>query len=223
MNNNNNTYEGHLEPRVAKLETGLELLTENVNTLQQVVREQGASIERQIHDLTVAVTQASGPKKTDWSVIISALLLVMAVGSAIFWPLNQTTTNNKHDIQGIVEKFDVHQKLSLHPVGMALVERIEEQLQTHIIDNNNDMKQHQDYDSKQFDLLDKKLQTEYSLINSKIESQITALDTKINLELQLFNQNFSDKINRVNTIMDRQDSMDLIELRQWRNKAMKLE
>lgn len=85
----------YLEPRVAKLEVGMERLTDDVRNLAVVVREQGSQMEGEIQKLVVAVTQASGPRKTDWSTIFAGIMLVLAIGSAVFWPLNQQVTDNK--------------------------------------------------------------------------------------------------------------------------------
>jgi hypothetical protein len=107
-NNNDRGGEAHLEPRVAKLETGLEMLTRDVASLAQIVRDQGNNIERQIRDLAIGVTQAAAPKKTDWQTLIASAMLIMALGSAVFWPLNQTAENNKNEIEKLHQKFDAH-------------------------------------------------------------------------------------------------------------------
>jgi hypothetical protein len=132
MNNNHrlttmesNTPSTHLEPRVAKLEVGLDRLTEDVRNLAGIVRDQGANVEKQLQSLTVSVTQAQAPRKTDWSVIISGGLLIMALGSAVFWPLNQTEQNNKDAIDRLTVKFEHHEALPTHPVGEALTQRLE--------------------------------------------------------------------------------------------------
>lgn len=91
-NNNNHTY---LEPRVAKLETGLEILTRDVSSLAGIVREQGRNIEGEIQKLAVAVTQAAAPKKTDWATLISLAFLIIALGSAVFYPLNSQVQEMK--------------------------------------------------------------------------------------------------------------------------------
>ena len=117
--------ETHLEPRVAKLEAGLDILTKNVNDLTVAVRDVSTNLETKIEKLTVAVTEAAAPKKTDWSMIISACLLMMAIGSAVFWPLNQTSQNTKTDLQALELKFEEHQKLTLHPVGAAKIDNLE--------------------------------------------------------------------------------------------------
>ena len=134
MKFNNNTpkrefFDGsHLEPRVVKLELGMERLTDDVRDLAQTVRTQGNQVEQEIQKLVVAVTQASGPKKTDWGTIIAGLALIMVVGSAIFWPLNQTSQESKVSINRIEQKHDDHVKVSNHPVGEALIQRLESRI-----------------------------------------------------------------------------------------------
>ena len=96
--NMNDINPAHLEPRVARLEVGLETLTRNVSEMATSIRENANATNAKIDQLAIAVTQAAAPKKTDWSMIISACLLMMAIGSAVFWPLNQTSQNNKQDI-----------------------------------------------------------------------------------------------------------------------------
>lgn len=73
-----------LEPRVAILETSVEQLTSNVEKL--VVHSE--KVESSINDLTVLLTKASAPRKTDWQTIISFVFLLGTVVSAIYWPLN---------------------------------------------------------------------------------------------------------------------------------------
>ena len=90
-----------LEPRVAKLEVGLDRLTDDVRSLAAIVRDKGSNVEKQLNQLTVAVTQAAGPRKTDWTVIISAVFLVLAIGSAVFWPLNQQVSDNKSQLDKV--------------------------------------------------------------------------------------------------------------------------
>src|SRR5512137_1127620 len=110
----------YLEPRVAKLELGMERLTDDVRDLAQVVRSQGTQMEQEIQKLVVAVTQASGPKKTDWSTIIAGLGLILAIGTAVFWPLNQQVQDLKTQQAANHESMVEHQKLDNHPVGAAL-------------------------------------------------------------------------------------------------------
>lgn len=73
-----------LEPRVAILETSVEQLTNNVEKLVT----HSEKVERSISDLTVLITKANAPRKTDWQTIISFVFLLGTVVSAIYWPLN---------------------------------------------------------------------------------------------------------------------------------------
>lgn len=140
MNNvEHDTKTQHLEPRVAKLEGQLDRLTDDVRSLASIVREQGTTVEKQLSELTVAVTQAAGPRKTDWSVIISAVLLVMAIGSAAFWPLNQISQENKVAIEELNKSFQNHEKINIHPVGSVILQRLENKLENYI--NKQDLKE----------------------------------------------------------------------------------
>ena len=85
----------HLEPRVARLETGLETLTKNVSDMSISVKENSIVINNKIDNLVVSVTKAQAPKSTDWSLMISLGFLIIAIASAAFWPLHQESTNNK--------------------------------------------------------------------------------------------------------------------------------
>jgi hypothetical protein len=208
-----------LEPRVAKLETGLEILTKDVSTLAQIVRDQGTNIERELHQLGVQVSQAAGPRKTEWGLVINFTLLIMAIASAMFWPLNQTAQNTKNELKDTVKAFDDHQKLDNHPVTKVLLNRLEDQLATHIINNDSAMRLHQDWANQQFSSLDSKLQKEYTLVNARLETQIASLDTKVQLEMKLLGETVNNRLKELEHITDRQDTMDLQELRAWRNKA----
>lgn len=127
-----------LEPRVAKLEVGLDRLTEDVRSLAGIVRDQGANVEKQLQSLTIAVTEAQAPRKTDWSVIISAVLLMMAIGSAVFWPLNQTSQLNKESIDKLEVKFEQHEQLQGHPVGIALIQQLDTRVTNLELQNRSD-------------------------------------------------------------------------------------
>ena len=222
-NDNNNKRENMtLEPRVAKLEGGLDRLADDVHELAGIVRTQGAQMEEQFQKLAVSITQAAGPRKTDWSLIISGVLLIMAIGSAVFWPLNQTSQNNKSDLQSIQQKFENHTQLPLHLVGQALLQRLEDQLKVHVESNAKTMKEHIDRDTEEYINFDKKLQLEYSLVNAKVETQISSLDTKLQLEMRLLNKASDARIDILTELVVKQHEADLQELRSWRQKSMGL-
>jgi hypothetical protein len=114
---NANTKGESLEPRVAKLETGLEILTRDVQSLALVVREQSHNIESEIQKLAIAVTQAAAPRKTEWSTLIATMMLIMAIGSAVFWPLNQTAANNASELKATQIILSQHISQESHPVA----------------------------------------------------------------------------------------------------------
>jgi hypothetical protein len=199
----------HLEPRVAKLEAGLDILTRNVTDLTQAVRDNANNLEGKFERLTVAVTQAQAPKKTDWSMVISAVFLILALGSAVFWPLNQISQDNKISIQRLDSQIDAHERIEMHPTGLDKVKNMGEKYDTLVKDNQQNL-----------DKLDKKLQRETELIANEIKSQVSSVSAKYDKEIQ----NLGDRlVNRMNTFDQNQYnnmSKDLDELRMWRLKAL---
>jgi hypothetical protein len=125
----------HLEPRVAKLETGLEMLTRDVASLAQIVRDQGSSIERQIKELAVGVTQAAAPKRTDWQTLISAVFLVMAIGSAVFVPLTQRLTTLEETTRALSVQHEAHEHLVAHPLAELKLNNLSSLLNDHVRNN----------------------------------------------------------------------------------------
>lgn len=203
----NERKEVYLEPRVAKLEVGLDRLTDDVRNLATVVREQGNQMEQQIQQLIVAVTQAQGPKKTDWSTIIAAVMLILAIGSAAFWPLNQTSQENKQSLIRVEQLIDEHSKLNSHPVGMALIQRLEEQLQTHAA-----------WGEKNHEVLAAQMKSESEITQKCINAKIDATQEKNMLYIdKLYTRVIAlEDQNRLNVERERD------ELSLWRQKAMGL-
>lgn len=215
MANINKSAGAALEPRVAKLETGLELLTNSVSSLAQIVRDQGTNIESQIKDLAVSVTRAAAPRKTDWQTMISLCLLILAIGSAVFWPLNQTAQNNKEDIKTLTTLIREHVALDNHPAGAALMGRLEGQLKSHIEDNNNQITIHRLMDEKEFKSLDEKLQREFALADKTIDEKIKGMERV----MELVDKQHILRIDKLEAKTDELNKADLDELRAWRNKA----
>ena len=216
---NNNDSQAHLEPRVARLETGLETLTRNVNDLTIAMRDNNTEVGRKLDALSVSVTTASGPRRTDWSVIIGALGLIMVIGAAVFVPLNNMANDNKIAIQKSMDVMTDHMKLTLHPVGQALIQRLEEQIIAHALLNEKAMKEHVERDMQEFSDLDKKLQLEYSLVNAKLEAQTTALDVRLQKEFGLTQLRNDARLTKLETADNNQQDLDQQELRAWRSKA----
>jgi len=211
--------QAHLEPRVARLEVGLETLTKNVSDLTITIRDNNLEVSRQLAALQVSVTTAAGPKRTDWGVILTAIGLTLAIGAAVFVPINNSTKDNKDAILKVQDMMADHMKLTLHPVGSALVQRLEEQIATHTLLNDRVMKEHVERDTQEFNALDKKLQLEYGLMNSKLETQLNALDIRIQKEFGITQLRNDARLIKLEAADNYQSDLDQQELRQWRSKA----
>lgn len=201
----------HLEPRVVKLEAGLDRLTDDVRSLTEIVRGQSSHIDSEMQKLMVAVTQAAGPRKTDWATIISGLFLVMAIGSAVFWPLNQLSQNNSIEIKNLETQISEHLKKDNHPVGVAKIENMEQKF-TDLVNSNQ----------RNLDLLDKKLQRETELITTEIKNQVSTISGKYDREISDLGNRLLGRINSYDQLQLQSNQRDLEELRQWRLKAMGL-
>ena len=181
MSNESEPRNQYLEPRVAKLEGQLDRLTEDVRSLASIVRDQGNTVEKQLSELTVAVTQAAGPRKTEWSTIISAVLLIMAIGSAAFWPLNQTVQENKTAIETLNQNFQNHGLLTLHPVGQALVQRLELQLKDHVESNRHEMESHLEDAKEMHSVILKDVTKQIEYVQRIHELELSALKERVQL------------------------------------------
>ena len=220
-----NRPEFYLEPRVAKLEVGLDRLTDDVRNLAVVVREQGSQMEGEIQKLVVAVTQAAGPRKTDWGVIVAGLGLVLAIGSAVFYSLNQTTQDNKIAIEKYHESMVEHMKLDMHPVGLALVKRLEEQLNTHIQNNAKEFTDHVAMDAKENEELRSYFKEQLACSSKFTEAKIALAEAKSE-GVQKYNELYIDKLfGRVQVLEQERFKIadkEHDELMLWRQKAMGL-
>lgn len=211
-------YNPHIESRVAKLELGMQRITDDLRDLIQVVRDRGDATDKKIQELSVAVTQASGPKKTDWSTIIAGIMLMLAIGGAAFWPLNNQVTELKSQLHEQHILLLEHQKITNHPVGEALVHRLEDQLKTHIEQNRRDFAEHLSNEEKTFEAFAKcttaKISADTSILQCEIadaKKLCSAISTEIKERLKILEE---ENIKR--------NDEDRAELRMWRQKAMGL-
>jgi len=206
----------HLEPRVAKLEVGLDRLTQDVGDLVSVVRTQGSQMEAEIQKLVVAVTQASGPRKTDWSVIISSVLLIMAIGSAVFWPLQQTSQESKQAITSLTQEMSAHKSLDNHPVGAALIQRLEEQIALHVANNEKENKNIIEITSAELSRSEAKSSEKVADALAARQLQLDGIISK----QEVFNEKLFARVLSLEQINRERTDKDLEELRQWRVNAM---
>lgn len=208
----------YLEPRVAKLEVGMERLTDDVRDLANVVRTQGSNMEGEIQKLVVAVTQAAGPRKTDWATIIAGCALVLAIGSAAFWPLNQTAQDNKAGLTRMEQITDDHSKIEMHPVGLALVQRLESELKAVKENHEKDLREHAQDAKDMHETLRTHFHEEMTMQSKIYELQLSALEKKVDLHNDRVYARVL-KLEDKNT-MDAEREKD--ELQMWRQKAMGL-
>ena len=170
------TTELHLEPRVARLETNMETLTRTVSELATSIRENTDSTNTKIDNLIVSVTQAQAPKRPDYSLMVSIGFFILALGSAVFWPLNKGVQDNKEEILRLHGSVVEHQKLDLHPVGQAKVENLIK-----------------DVDMTRLDLvkrdfeLDTKIQRETQLMTDLVTAKLAGMDQRLQVEMGLRN------------------------------------
>lgn len=197
----------HLEPRVAKLEAGLDILTKNVTDLTSAVRDNANNLEGKLERLTIAVTQAQAPKKTDWSTIFAGIMLVLAIGSAVFWPLNQVTKDNKLSIEKYHESMVAHQKMDNHPVGATLLQKLEDEIKTHIANNEKELEKYVNKSEKEFESVK-------ASNHEEIESNRKLTEEKLN--------KIQNQINKLSSLNDINYKNDKEELQMWRQKAMGL-
>lgn len=111
--------------RLTRVETELESLALSMDRLSGLVGTLARDTATQIQALTVAVTTAAGPRKTDWSVVLTGVGLVLAIGAAAFSPMLMQINSNKLETDTMWRTFSEHQKLELHPVGASKVENLE--------------------------------------------------------------------------------------------------
>jgi hypothetical protein len=122
----------HLETRVATVEANLGAMSKNladltvdVRDLSQGVREQGRQFDDQMKQLLVAVTQAQGPRKTDWHLLLGAIGLILAIGAAAFSPLMLRIGDTQVLQEHSEARFERHTELTLHPVGAEKIRALE--------------------------------------------------------------------------------------------------
>ena len=176
-------HESHLEPRVARLETGLETLTRNVSEMAVSIRENANATNQKIDGLIVAVTNAQAPRKTDWSLFLSIGFFILALGSAVFWPLNKTAQDNKDAIGAVQQKFESHLTLPAHPLAQAKIDALTKEVEV----NRAEM-------AKRDEQLDTKIQRETQLMTDLLSARLEGLDKRLQVEMGLKNEIISAKL-----------------------------
>ena len=126
----------NLEPRVATIESELKsltrdvgMLTKDVRDLVQAVKVQSDNYDAQLRKITVDLVGVSGPRPMNWGVLLNGVGLSLAIGAAVFYPMNFRITEMSERASGFMKEFRDHEKLTLHPVGTAKVEALDRLVQ----------------------------------------------------------------------------------------------
>jgi hypothetical protein len=215
--------DSQLEPRVVRLETGLDILTKNVNDIAISMRENAMNLDNKMGELTIAITTAQAPKKTDWSLFVSIGFFIMALASAVFWPLNQQTQNNKETIAQTHNSMVEHIKLDMHPVGLALVNRLEMQIKEHVSTNERELKTHVDRDILEADETRKHFHEELGFVQSLIEAKVAMVGVElkgIQSKNELYFDMLAGKLLNLEGIRTKMNDREYEELMLWKQRLI---
>jgi hypothetical protein len=153
-----------LESRVGKVEAHLDSVTRQISDLTADVRDlatsikiQGTQTEDQIKSLLVAVTNASGPRKTDWNTIALAAGVVVTIGIAVLSPLTMQINSNVIGLEKNQSKIEHHLEGPGHLPALSKIESLEKALKE----------------------LDSRLQRENTIINENFQDKITNLKKEL--------------------------------------------
>lgn len=113
------------EPRLARVEAILESVTTDISALTSAVRTQGENASAQLTQLQVAVTQAAGPRKTEWSTVVAAVALILAIGAAAFAPVVLRVDELARALASLSNDHKEHTAQPMHAVGAARVDWLE--------------------------------------------------------------------------------------------------
>lgn len=117
--------------RITRLEEGQKALQETVQKLADLQTDQAemqakehAQTRREIMSLADKFSNAGKP---NYSVIISAVVLTMALIGAILSPAHFQISENKEKLERLNDSFQAHRALPTHPVTEALMAEREKQ------------------------------------------------------------------------------------------------
>lgn len=98
-----------IEHRVTALEFEMRQLTSNVDKLSHMMEANNKQFSESINILSSSIENSlnniridiNSMRKTDWSVVISAILLVCVIVAAIVYPINTQMQDMREDIKDI--------------------------------------------------------------------------------------------------------------------------
>jgi len=120
------------EPKIASLETALAGLTRDLGTLTTSIQGVSADLasyakgtSEHLRLLGIDVAAAAAPRRADWQVVVAASILVLALSAAVIAPLSLRITDTQASLVRFDREFTEHERQTLHPVGLALMARVE--------------------------------------------------------------------------------------------------
>ena len=120
---------------MARIETELEsvqrdvgIISADVRSLSVAIRQQGDLFTEQLRQLNISVVNAAAPRKLDYSVILTAIALVMAIGAAVLSPIYLQIASLQKIAEAHRDEFVSHSKLDMHPVGLTRINALERSL-----------------------------------------------------------------------------------------------
>lgn len=192
------------DARLSKVEASVDAIVRdlttlggNVRELASIVRTQGEQTGEQLKSLLVGVATATGPRKTDWQLVISAVALILALGAAIFTPLNMRIADLKEQAEKASDRAEAHMSLPLHPVAAVRLDSLEKEL-----------KDKETRNAIAIVAVDLKLQQEYRLISDKLCAAIEALDTRLQCEISVVEKKVDAAIEYQNESRERNTRQD---------------
>jgi len=215
--------ENNFEPRLTVVERELETLTKDVKEMCKSVR-----------DLTVLVTEVKAPRRVDWfplfGAVMSAIVLIMAIGSAVIVPLNSEVTALKLANDRQRDRFDLHTVLPLHPVGASRVDALErlsllltEQLKQNLDGLDKKLQQLKTDDLHSQEVLAANAKRESELAHLNVTTRVNDLDIRLQKEFGLTQERNNARLAKLessDTTTLAAIMQELRDLREWRQKAV---
>lgn len=109
-----------------------ECTSRDLDVLSEEVRE----LREHCNRLAIQVSQAAGPRATDWKLALGALSLVMAIGAAAMSPLYFQINETKLNLGKIETQLAAHEKLPLHQGAVYRLDGIEKQFDVIVKDGS---------------------------------------------------------------------------------------
>jgi hypothetical protein len=195
----------HLEPRVVRLEADMAGLVQGQIELRKDVHE----ISEQVRQLTVAVTSAQGPRRTDWSLLLGILTFIVSIGLLTIAPLYSQQAQASNLLRD-------HTALAGHPVSMVETTYLNKQSDQRDRKYEDRMNRIEETHTRELVGLDTKIQREVELALTESKTKIAELDIRLQREIGLITDRADARLTKVEHTLSEMSHDDSVELRQRR-------